>query len=413
MAMIKCPECGHQVSDAAPTCPQCGVRIQGRTMRCPDCGEIIFNDQELCPNCHRPIASAPAGNQAAASDQHHTDAADHVVKAAAPQPVTPSQPQRPVSAQPAGGVPPVGNGHGGAGTPDEPQKKNHTVLIVSIVIALIIVFVGVYYYKNSIQKNQETEAYENAMESSDAKVLQDYLDLYSDKAEQAHIDSIQSHLDRLKTGDQEWMNACMSGSKSALQDYMRKHPGSTHEQEAKNRIDSLTWTEAASAGTPEAYQRYIDEIGSNGLHYDEAKQMFDKMSSMKVNADDKQLVSSVFKQYFTSLGQKDEEGVTSTISTILDNFLGKHQATKSDVINFMNKLFKADINSMTFTVNNDFKIEKAEAGDGVYTYTVNFSVDQNIDRSDASKEKFCSYKVKAKVNGDGKISEINMTKIIE
>ena len=79
----------------------------------------------------------------------------------------------------------------------------------------------------------------------------------------------------------------------------------------------------------------------------------------------------------------------------------------------MNKLFKADINSMNFTVNNDFKIEKAEAGDGVYTYTVNFSVDQNIDRSDASKEKFCSYKVKAKVNGDGKISEINMTKIIE
>jgi hypothetical protein len=412
MAMIKCPECGHQVSDAAPTCPQCGVRIEGRIMRCPDCGEIIFNDQELCPSCHRPIVSASVSNQSAASDLQHTKSAGSANKPAISEPAQPLQPQRPVNTQPAG-APPVGNHNGGTIPPAEPKKKNHTILIISVVIALIIVFTGMYLYKNSIQKNQETEAYENAMESSDAKVLQDYLDLYTGKAEQAHIDSIQSHLDRLKMGDQEWMNACMSGSKSALEEYMKKHPGSIHEQEAKNRIDSLTWTEYTSAGTPEAYQRYIDEIGSNGMHYDEAKQMVDKMNSMKVNADDKQMISSIFKQYFTALGEKDEPGICATISTVMDNFLGKHQATKSDVMNFMNKLFKADINSMTFTVNNDFKIEKAEAGDGVYTYTVNFSVDQNIDRSDASKEKFCSYKVKAKVNADGKISEINMTKIIE
>jgi len=410
--MIKCPECGHQVSDAAPTCPQCGVRIQGRIMRCPDCGDLIFNDQELCPNCHHPITSTSVGNRAATSDQQYADSTETVSKPVAPQSAKPSQPQRPVSAQSAG-VPPTESNNRGTVPPEDPPKKNHTVLIVSIVIALIIVFVGMYLYKNSIQKNQETDAYENAMESSDAKVLQDYLDLYTGKAQEAHIDSIQSHLDRLKTGDQEWMNACMSGSKSALQDYMKKHPGSLHEQEAKNRIDSLSWTESTTAGTPEAYQRYIDDIGSNGMHYDEAKQMVDKMNSMKVNADDKQTISSIFKQYFTALGQKDEPGVCATISTVLDNFLGKHQATKSDVINFMNKLFKADITGMTFTVNNDFKIEKAEAGDGVYTYTVNFSVDQNIDRSDASKEKFCSYKVKAKVNADSKISEINMTKIIE
>jgi rubrerythrin len=25
MALIDCPECGHQVSDAAETCPSCGV----------------------------------------------------------------------------------------------------------------------------------------------------------------------------------------------------------------------------------------------------------------------------------------------------------------------------------------------------------------------------------------------------
>ncbi len=28
MALIDCPECGHQVSDAADTCPSCGLRLK-------------------------------------------------------------------------------------------------------------------------------------------------------------------------------------------------------------------------------------------------------------------------------------------------------------------------------------------------------------------------------------------------
>lgn len=37
MALIKCPECGKQVSDRAPTCPGCGSPID-TAIRCPKCG---------------------------------------------------------------------------------------------------------------------------------------------------------------------------------------------------------------------------------------------------------------------------------------------------------------------------------------------------------------------------------------
>ena len=57
MAIIKCPECGRQISDKAPTCPNCGVEIAGKIIKCPHCGEIYFSSQEMCPNCHE-IASA-------------------------------------------------------------------------------------------------------------------------------------------------------------------------------------------------------------------------------------------------------------------------------------------------------------------------------------------------------------------
>lgn len=40
--IIKCPECGHQISDKAPVCPSCGVEIAGKIVRCPNCGEIHF-----------------------------------------------------------------------------------------------------------------------------------------------------------------------------------------------------------------------------------------------------------------------------------------------------------------------------------------------------------------------------------
>jgi len=35
MAIIKCPECGRDVSDMAPTCPHCGVEIAGKTVENP------------------------------------------------------------------------------------------------------------------------------------------------------------------------------------------------------------------------------------------------------------------------------------------------------------------------------------------------------------------------------------------
>lgn len=55
MAIIKCPECGHQVSDQAKTCPSCGIEIAGKITKCPECGDVVFNDSDECPNCHHPL----------------------------------------------------------------------------------------------------------------------------------------------------------------------------------------------------------------------------------------------------------------------------------------------------------------------------------------------------------------------
>lgn len=43
MAIIKCPECGHQTSDKAPVCPNCGVEIAGKIIKMSLLWRNLFN----------------------------------------------------------------------------------------------------------------------------------------------------------------------------------------------------------------------------------------------------------------------------------------------------------------------------------------------------------------------------------
>ena len=374
MAIIKCPECGHQVSDQAKTCPSCGIEIAGKVTKCPECGDVVFNDSDECPNCHHPLN----------------------IPEVKPQPVI----SRPEVTEGQETVPTKGG-----------MKRTYVVLIVSFVVVLLAVFVSLYFYKTTQDKN-EMDAYENAMASGEPAVLQNFLDVYTE-APQEHRDSIMAHLELLRKVDTEWDNAVRSGSKTALERYIQLHPGSIHVTEARLKIDSLDWLAATTADTPEAYQAYIDSHLDNGLHLDEARIMFDKSDARRVTDDDRQMISNLFSNYFTALANNEEASLTETLSGVLGSFLHKENATKTDVMTYMKKLHAPDdITGMTFSLNNDWKIEKTDAGDGRYKYTVTFSVDHRITRNDTSKETFSTYNVVAAVSPDHKISELNMKKIV-
>lgn len=245
--IIKCPECGHQVSDRAKTCPSCGIDIAGKITRCPDCGEYIFKDDRECPNCHCSINAS-----------------------ASVQEVEPE-----VTSQRYGLVPEIPE----IPQPEEPkQKKGHKILwssiVVGFVIALIIVFLGIYFYQKSQQEN-EMRAYENAMMSAEPAVLQNFLDMYID-ASVAHRDSIKAHLEIMKKIDRDWENAVASKSKSALQLFIDRNPDNIHISEARLIIDSLDFESAKLEDTMEAYQKYMDSH-QQGAYYDEAANAYDRI----------------------------------------------------------------------------------------------------------------------------------------
>lgn len=397
MAIIKCPECGHQISDKAPTCPSCGVEIAGKIIKCPQCGEVYFKDQPMCPNCHHATAIEsvrlhrnPAANQ--------TPATSTSAKPAQQSANTQSGRQTPPPTSPAG--------------KQQPQKNRHTgILIFSLLIALIICGTCFYLY-NQANDNREMEAYESAMDSTDPLVLQNYLNTFGDNAPEAHVDSIQAHLKMLQQADADWTNTCVSGTKTALEDYLSRHPDSPHRQEALHKIDSLDWSLASNENTPDAYQTYLD-AHSTGEHVEEARAAVKELNAKTVMPEEKEAITTVMRRFFQSINTRNADGLQSTVSTFMTNFLGKHDATRDDVVTFMNKIYKDDITNMNFHINNDYKISKKEVGDEEYEYNVEFSATQDIDRTDDTLEKHARYRINATVGPDGLISAMTMVKIMQ
>ena len=378
MAIIKCPECGHPVSDKAPTCPTCGVEIVGKTITCANCGTTYFKDQALCPNCHcpNPLNAAtsllPSIQTATLSQESNSTQSTSEHESSTSE-----------------------------------KKNNRFIWIISFVIALIICGT-LYYFYHSASQQQEEEAYEYAMKSNDPDVLQSYLETYKD-ADQAHIDSIMSHLNMLKTLDTEWTNAIVSGSKEAIEAYLQKYPNSPYRQEAWNKIDSIDWQIAKKADTAEAYQTYLDEH-TDGSHIEEAENAMKKAKSRDLQPEESQMVSSLFRKFFQSINTRNEDGLTATCEDVLSSLLGKPAATKSDVLTFMNKLYKEDITNMIWRINNDYQIKKREVGDEEYEYQVVFTARQEVSRNDGSTQEG-NFKISATVSPDGKISAFNMARI--
>ena len=60
MALIKCSECGNEISSSAKFCPQCGASNEQHF--CPECGVKLKGTEINCPECGFPLTKKTASN---------------------------------------------------------------------------------------------------------------------------------------------------------------------------------------------------------------------------------------------------------------------------------------------------------------------------------------------------------------
>ena len=260
MAIIKCPECGHQVSDHARTCPSCGIDIAGNIVRCPECGELAFAFQEMCPNCHHalkaPVVVEPKQVRYESERQEKT---------ARPQQFVAQQPEK---------------------APESTKKDRHPVAIafvVAMVASLAIVFLGIYLMDKMDEQN-EVEAYERAISSNEMLIMQDYLLRYQ-TAPRERRDSVEAVLHRLQKIEADWQAAIDSKDRAKIMTFVNNNPQSKHVKEARLTVDSLDWIKACEGNSIASYEAYLKEYANQGEHSDEATMKMEEIKARQEAAE--------------------------------------------------------------------------------------------------------------------------------
>ena len=252
MSLIKCPECGHEVSTKAPRCPHCGVPIAGNLKRCPNCDTIMLKDVERCPNCDTPFlvtseAPAPAPMPAPAEP---TPTLTPPAPAAPTEEVTAPTPER---AEPA-------DSQATSPTPSPaaaPAKKKKSLggwaLFALIVVLAALAVLIVWQIKSSREANAEA-AFTLLRECNDPRSFEDFINRYP---KSRHIAEVEARLEELRLEEVAWQAALSTTNPAIVRDFIDNYPTSAHHSAALHRIDTLDWREANKKNTSAGYTAYI------------------------------------------------------------------------------------------------------------------------------------------------------------
>ena len=252
MSLIKCPECGHQVSSKAETCPECGVRIAGNVKRCPVCQNTVLMCATSCPHCHTQFEAEPEAVQESGAELEPEFSV--VVPAASAdnstQPNAALNEEAKADNSSSADAPEREEDGKGAGSP---KKGTPWYLLLFIIV---VVALGSYLYWDNYQQRRysEEKAFELLRDCSDPLNFEDFIARYPDSK---HLDEVRAQLHELQKEDALWEVVAGSTKVEDFRNFIQAHPRSPFVKVAQHKIDSLDWREADSKGTSEAYNRYI------------------------------------------------------------------------------------------------------------------------------------------------------------
>lgn len=459
MAIIKCPECGHQTSDKATICPSCGVEIAGKIIKCIHCGEVYFKNDVLCPNCYRAyreenICDAEEDEITETETETEIPATASTVEAPifpdednrqdtitdnlqdAPTPTSdvphpadsPEETPEPADTSDNTDQEPVTEEHNDEDDEakgyidtdgenlekpvhvddekegDNDGKHGYIPVVVSLAITALIIAVCFYFYNES-KLSRETQAYETAMRSNDVNELNSFLRNFNDASE-THRKAVNDKITSITKQKEDLSLSLATKDKAKLTQYLADYPGTPQKQQILSMIDSIDWEDASKTNTKAAFEKYLAEHPA-GRYAKEAK---DKIT-IKVTAataEDESMAKSLFREFFLSVNGNDATRLSATLSPQITQFMGTENATGSDVSGWMKRQHGDDVSNVIWKLNHDYKITKKEQN-GVTDYVMEFTAKQTIVKKDgrASSENF---KITSHVTGDKKISSMTMSK---
>lgn len=356
MALIKCPECGHEVSDGAPQCPYCGIPIAGNIVTCPDCGKVVLKKEQTCPACGCNLSNIEA------QDPHSQEAASGA----------------------------------GAGA-YRPKKKSGGRGWIWLVVVLIVLAAGGfgYYFIHSEKQQEEMqEAYDALQNDNEIADYEDFLNQYPDSP---YAKVVKDRISQLKQIQNRWVEISLSSSKGDFVQFLNQYPGSRYEQACMDKIDSLDWIDVSTENTLAAYQRYLD-AHPNGKYSALAEECKDNLDKVSVTPEDKSAIRSVLRNYFEALTNNSQEDLTQLV---VDKMYDQS-------VLFMDKMH-AGKSGASFTMQGYPAISKMPAATGNMVFLAKFRAVRSETEA-GGETKTTDYNVTSTLSDDYRIVSMKMQK---
>lgn len=318
-------------------------------INCPECNNQVSDKAATCPHCGIQIAGNP-----------------DIVGSNTPK-------HRKSDTKPSGS--------------GKNRSSRWTIIFFFILFLVFAAAVGSYYLHTQMQKQDEEAAFQQAVESNNADELQRYLAHYG-AAPQVHRDSVK-----------------------AMLQHMRDAERNKEEQEQLDAIDSIDYALACKINTIDAYENYLRKYPKS-KRIAEVKQRILTLASNNATEEEIDFARSVCRRFFQSINSHDTDQLLSTVPTTMTRFLNRVGATNSDVVTFMEKLYKPDVNNLNFRIMEPFTAKHATDEGGSEVLRAQFTATLSIDREDLTKERFSTYNVTADITPDGLISRFNLKKVV-
>ncbi len=460
MAIIKCPECGHQISEKAAICPICGVEIAGKIAKCSVCGEVFFKDDGLCPRCYSPFKEykeSEVDNDTVENDTKYPEETDETDETGVEEEdlaftspteeleekkedettddaekteeyVAPVETRRPEITEDANEndessemveqieddftyvdtdgdnlqrpehVEDESDNDGGNG------KHRYIPFVVSIAITALIAAVCLYFYNDS-KISKETQAFELAINSGDISQMDSFLRNYT-YATIDHKKAVQEKIADITKQKEDLSLGMVSRDKDKLTQYLKDYPESPQKQVIMRTIDSLDWEDAMKTNTKNAYDKYI-AAHADGIFIKDAKERIAVKTSIGTE-EDASMAKTIFREFFLSVNGNQAERLTATLNSTISSFAGTADASRNDVIGWMRNQHKEDVSNVIWKLNHDYKITKRELFEKK-DYLVEFTAQKTIVYKDG-RSATEHFKVKSNVSNNNKIASMDLTK---
>lgn len=338
MALIKCPECGREISDHATACPGCGFPIKS--------SEIPFTIE----NKMETPAEQPAKEEPAKPVVTPPATPKQSAPAKPVQPAKPAVAEQPkVAAQP---VPPLSEPARGRA---EKKKPVATIVAVSLVIiallgaAIWFLFPQIKQMIDPATANDELESYrkierfknEGMLDSLEI-ALEEYFDEYSEDSfeDQEFKDRfryVEEINDAFTSERNDWKSALGVASVDAFNQFLDNHPDGFYRVVAMQTLDSVAFNAAVEAKTKEALERYIDTY-PNGKFIEKAQEKIAAMEKVDITDDEKHNAVNAVSQHFEALANNNRASISLTLADEINSYLGKTTPTIEDIYDYMSRM---------------------------------------------------------------------------